>query len=443
MVATIDPVPDITFSVPTPVTSNAATVKLKYQPIWFNVPQPEVHTSEDGIAKLTFVVPEPTMATSYHTPQPAVMTFSVPSPAITTSHFTLAPCVMSLRPKVPAIAKHNRQPSLRRSPVLNIQVMDIPPLRDEDAVTPGMYFSATAGFGGDFRGGVVYESRDDGVTFERMGAITEEAVVGELDILGLPETVYGIWDRTTWIGVRLTTGELASSTPDKVANGANWCLLGGEIIGFVNATLIGTRKYRLENLIRGMRDTHDFMDQHVVGEEFTLLLDEEGRSRVSFFPLRGAIEGRKTRQYKIVSPGSAIGSAVAEEVTIGPRNVTPFSPGNVTTRLGDGSSESVKFRWRRRTRARVRTPHFAPVPMMDDTEAYQITITDFRRQTEVQLTANRRTVANNEEVLEAEYDPGTGDPPMPEGEPDFEYELRQVGASNLSKPNGPLEEIKT
>lgn len=436
MVTILDP-SSVDLQVASPAILVPADLGLKTAPIRFSVPSPEIHTEADGIAKMTFVVPNPTIVTSDHRITPAVVTFIVPEPTVASSHFTLAPCVMRLRPIVPHRGKASRFSSLTYAPPVIFRALDIAPLNDDQGLTAGIYFSAVVSRNAEFRGAVIYESRDAGSTYELIGQMTEESIVGTLQT-ALASTVYGVWDRVTAIDVRLTKGTLASTTADKMVNGANWCLLGTEIIGFVNAVLIGEHTYRLSELIRGMRDTSSSTSKHFVEEDFILLLDDEGHMRVKYLDLRGAVESNKSRLYKLVSPGATLASVNAEGVHLGPRNITPFAPGNIRVHavpLASGANVDDRWlRWRRRTRARVRTFNVGPVPMLDETESYVFSILDHKLGDTFLLKVNSRNIDDTNDMTSAFYDTIAtgGEPDAPAGGPNFVITGKQMGAGGTS-----------
>ncbi len=419
------------------LTAASPSIGVPYTPpidtaaIYFSVTSPEVHTENDGIAKMTFQVATPTMLRSDYEAASTQMTFSVATPSTSTDYYTLPAVPMTLRvvtPSISTVQKTNQQ--IEYTPALEGHVLDIPPLRDEHAVTAGLYFAATAFRSGRFKGAVVYESRD-GTTFEPIEQLNQESVVGRLTADFGP-TRFGVWDRVSTFDIELDGDhELASTTETKVAEGANWALLGAEIIGFSTATLISSHTYRLSGLIRGMRDTSTAMT-HLADERFVLLTDENGTMRVKFCQLEGQLAVGKSRSYKLVSAGATTASADTISKTLALKNVSPFTPGNVRIDAYDGITADAKvFRWRRRTRARVSAIKAGPVPMMDETESYELQIQDNRRGDSL-LRRNNRNISDTNEMLTLTYNPATSPAGVPADQPQA---LKQVGAIANSDTN--------
>lgn len=147
-------------------------------------------------------------------------------------------------------------------------IVDIAPLRDNEPA--GVYWthavldSAVRDHGAKLITGT---NSLTGVTRQQIGI---EGVVGWADTV-LPAASFEFPDYGSTVDVTLLNGTLASVAMTDVANGTNWAMIGGEIVGFTTATLIGSRRYRLSGFLRGRRGTDLAVGRHAIGEEFVLL----------------------------------------------------------------------------------------------------------------------------------------------------------------------------
>jgi hypothetical protein len=175
------------------------------------------------------------------------------------------------------------------------------------------------------------------------------------------------WDRVNKVTVELCSGSLESVTVDECLAGANRTLIGDEIIGFQTATLTGTNTYELSNLIRGLGDTRDAIDSHEAKEGFLLL----EASKLKFRTINNNQIGVE-KSFKILSPGQSFDSVTAIAQTPNAYNLRPFAPCFIRgSRDGSGN---LTIEWCRRTRSIVKLLTELPIPLSEETEAYEIDI---------------------------------------------------------------------
>ncbi|MDE2030328.1 MAG: phage tail protein, partial [Alphaproteobacteria bacterium] len=160
-------------------------------------------------------------------------------------------------------------------PTPALYLMDLPLLRSADD-QPGVYAAATALFG--WNGATIMRS-SDGTSYSAIGSLPLAATAGiATDVLADASGFY--MDNESTVSVQMLQGALSSCSFIDMTNGTNAALLGGEIIQFQTATLVGPGLYRLSNLLRGRRGTESAINTHNVGEAFVLL--QEGA--VDFIP---------------------------------------------------------------------------------------------------------------------------------------------------------------
>lgn len=258
--------------------------------------------------------------------------------------------------------------------ITRLFLIDSPIVRDEDDDT-GFYWAVTAESSG-WRGASVLRSSDGGSTFSQMGSIGVRATAG--DVSGtVPSGPTELWDRTTTITVVLAFEDdvLESRTEEAVLSGANLVWLGdttgqgGEMLQFATATLIDTLTYELTDLLRGRLGTEANVGTHGPDEVLVMASQTTGR-RDDFGPGDWGV----SRKYKPVSILNDQATAAEQDFTNDGQGKTPYSPVHIT---GDrDGSDNLTIEWVRRTRLRVPGLGSGPVPLGEQTEAYEIDILD-------------------------------------------------------------------
>ena len=192
--------------------------------------------------------------------------------------------------------------------------LELPPL---DATDVNQRFSlAVHGFGAEgWPGAKVYMSTDN-LNYSEIGSVSKEATWGKVATAINTPTNWQLWDDTTTITVELKTGTLRSMTDVDVQNGFNWCVIGEEVIGFVNATLVGPNTYELSRLLRGRRGTEFTVHQD---NELFVLLDD------SIIEYEYPLDGKDyTYYFKYVTRGSDLSKATAYQVQGNMRSRRPW-----------------------------------------------------------------------------------------------------------------------
>lgn len=218
---------------------------------------------------------------------------------------------------------------------------------------------------GHFGGCNLYESYD-GTNYHLLRQLTQEARMGYAQTV-LADAATDSWDGTSTVDIEILRGTLSSSTDADVLAGANRMKVGDEIIGFVYATLISERVYRLSKLLRGLRNTELATDDHVLGEECMLLTG----SGFLLIDLDHAAIGQ-TRYYRFVGGSQALSDAETITYEITGQSLRPFSPVNVTAVreiIGD-----VTIEWARRTRLVANTLGDGILPLGEVFERFEVDI---------------------------------------------------------------------
>lgn len=174
-------------------------------------------------------------------------------------------------------------------------------------------------------GAIVYRSTDGGLTYNPLVNSSNTSTIGLVASPTLNSNVnYHVWDTTSTVTVQLKQGTLLSSTDIDVQNGKNWCMVGEEVIGFVNATLVSPGTYQLSRLLRGRQGSEQKCTTHVNNELFVLL--DNTLVDIGFTQAELA----QTMKYKTVTVGSDLSKVDAEDVKPYALNMRPWAPAQLT-----------------------------------------------------------------------------------------------------------------
>ncbi|MCW5939919.1 MAG: phage tail protein [Fimbriimonadaceae bacterium] len=188
-------------------------------------------------------------------------------------------------------------------------------LLDEHQYSAGFYVAATGGAG--WRGCAVWYSLDDGSTWSIGPSIGAKSVFGETETaLGSSGAVAGQFDDTNTVDVDLSesNGFAASVADAQVHAGENVFVVGYEVLGVADASLLGPHRYTFSRLKRGLRKSP--MTGHAAGELVVLASPSVGRVQVA-----DSFVG-ETVFVKCVSPGQSLAEATSKAVVIAARTPT-------------------------------------------------------------------------------------------------------------------------
>jgi hypothetical protein len=207
--------------------------------------------------------------------------------------------------------------------------LEVPPLNDNDGATPRIK-ALIHGYGrAGWTGADVYRSIDGGNSYSKLASGSALSTFGICATAISGPSDYRIWDTTTSIVVKVKQGTLLTAASDlAVQNGENWCMVGQEVIGFVNATLTGTdgglNVYTLSRLLRGRAGTEVHVATHQANELFVVL-----DNTLVDIALTVADLG-KTVKCKTVTFGSDISKVTAVDIQPFGLNLRPWAPALVT-----------------------------------------------------------------------------------------------------------------
>ncbi len=245
-----------------------------------------------------------------------------------------------------------------------LYLLDAPLLQNADD-QPGVYVAA-AGLAG-WKSASIWRSRD-GVNYINTASLTQPATAGNATtILANGPTNY--IDHVSSVTVQLVYGSLASCNDLDLLNGANAAWLGGEIIQFQTATLMGPGQYQLTNLLRGRRGTEYATTTHTVGEDFVLLQSGSLDFLAAQITDRGA-----SYDFRALSKGQSLGDAQDYAFTYALNTIRPFAPAGLSGTRSNGTSGDLTLTWKRRARLNAEWVDNIDVPLDESSESYDLEI---------------------------------------------------------------------
>lgn len=253
-----------------------------------------------------------------------------------------------------------------------LEVMDIPPLRAQDATAPGLYLGA-CGFTNDWPGAIVDVSRDD-VNFTQAAQALQAAVIGQATTALGAFSGGNIPDELNQVTIQLFNpdAELSSVSYASFLNGANVAYLGGEIFFFRSATQISSNQWTLSGLLRGQIGTEAKASTHAMGEYFVLL------NSANIYPV--GINLSDIGQTLWFEPylNNLLGSTPGQAVSAQPGNarLAPLAPHMLKVQPILSPAASFMLHWFRRARVNYQWLDGADVPLDFSQESYRINISN-------------------------------------------------------------------
>lgn len=253
----------------------------------------------------------------------------------------------------------------RSIPATEYVLLDIPafPSDTPNAVTLRI---AAIGLAAGWQGAALYAA-DLGNDYVRISDIGQSAVMGKVQTI--PNAFMGgnVLDETSILDVLLLGGgELQTISEQALLNGGNACVVGDEVLQFMNASLLATGKYRLSRLLRGRLGTEHATHAHSIGERFVLL--DNAIADTTMSPASLGL----SRNYKAVSIGTTLGSAATTSFTFTGQCLKPYAPVHLSAEGTLGSDVTVT--WVRRDRLYGAWRDGVDVGMAEAQECYEIEI---------------------------------------------------------------------
>ncbi len=251
------------------------------------------------------------------------------------------------------------------SPKTRLEILDIPALPSDSQDVLKLRFVA-CGIAEGWKGATlvrVMSSGDD----EQLLSMDAAATIGSaVNVLGTG--ISEVFDEINSVDVALLgTATLANATERSVLDGANVAVLGNEVIQFKNATQLGANLYRLSGLLRGRLGTESAIAGHIVGERF-VLLDDAVRSLA--IPVSNIGQNWTIRA---VSFGDAFSVGIDSTFAIQGECLKPLTVVHAKA-IKDTTSGDITLSWVRRTRIDGGLRDYVDVPLMEQSELYDVVV---------------------------------------------------------------------
>lgn len=280
------------------------------------------------------------------------------------------------------------RPPIRLAPIIG-RVLDIPPIRDAEAFTPGLVLCAGAMGDGPWAGCSVYRSINAGADWVLVGTLSFQSTVGHSSSIlaaASPSETLGsavpVWDAVSTLDIDVdsfgTTFPLVSTDDAAVLGGMNWFTVRREdgtteIIGARDIVQNSETSYTLSYLLRGIRGTYTASGTDAgIGSEVTgisFLSASDGL----FHDLSGLVTTR-TLEFRFVPPGYDVSDVESVALTANWQNCLPFPVRDITKSIN--GSNDVRFTVDNWTRTNVPISQVGPYPMDETYETYRFDLYD-------------------------------------------------------------------
>lgn len=240
-------------------------------------------------------------------------------------------------------------------------------LRDADN-SAGPYVSMEGFISSGWNGAELFVGDDD-TNLQSRGVVNNAAIIGFAETT-LGDWAYGTIDETNLVTVNIGDDALSSITRSVLLSGSsNVFAIGApgrwEIAQFQRADDLGTGRYILSGLRRGLRGTEYATSAHETGDTF-VLLSVSGTLKPSMEV--GAVG--QTRSYRAVTKGRSFSSISSVEYAGTGEPLKPFSPVRLRKSI---TSSDITLTWDRRTRMSENSLT-GIFPLGETTEAYEVEI---------------------------------------------------------------------
>ena len=245
--------------------------------------------------------------------------------------------------------------------------VELPGLGEAPLAAPRLSVIAT-GEGAGWRQAALLYSLDDGASWTAAGATAAPGVIGRIEAPPAAASA-ALLDRRSRTVVRLARDDMMLGDADAtmLARGGNLALLGDELVQFARAQPLGAGRWALADLYRGLRGSEAAIGTQAAGDRFALI-EPDG---VAAIDLPVTAIGRTLRL--LASGVGDTAGPVEARVPVTGVSVAPPAPVHIIAALRDGA---LVLCWTRRSRAGWAWVDGADAPLVEEREAYRVTLTD-------------------------------------------------------------------
>jgi hypothetical protein len=253
-------------------------------------------------------------------------------------------------------------------PATRMELMDLPAL-DETHSENGFYIAANGIGDTNWHGALIMRSADEGSTYTLINNATAGAVMGRVVDYSFPTHSSDIIDFTSYLVVRLdnASDDLESTDDEGFWLGRNTCVIGSEVVQYLNAVKQANGDWKLTTFLRGRRGTGDTETQAKLAyyTRFVLLEDRVIKNEEQSLSLRNS-----PLKYKAISQGSNSQDGTVVDFTNTSRRLMPFPPVWINgTRDVDNN---ITITWVRQDRLQQGFLNGGNLPMSEDTLSFEI-----------------------------------------------------------------------
>jgi hypothetical protein len=247
--------------------------------------------------------------------------------------------------------------------VTTMMVFETPALDDAVPSSPRLSVAAN-GAGAGWRSAALLLSVDDGTSWSDVGTTGAPAVIGVVDVPP-PVGTAALFDGVGSLIVRLARGDMRLFPADDASldQAANLAMVGDELLQFGVAQPLGDGRWRLSRLLRGRRGSEWAIGAQGAGDRFVLI--EDGA-------IRAIALAPGTRSATVIASGIGDPDPVAVRREVTGASILPLS----VARLGwrQQADGGALVGWVRRSRAGWRWTDGADVPLVEESEAYEVEV---------------------------------------------------------------------
>ncbi|MDE2435545.1 MAG: phage tail protein, partial [Sphingomonadales bacterium] len=212
-------------------------------------------------------------------------------------------------------------------------------------------------------GASLYVNQGDGALKPLGTSGRSRATIGTSDD-ALPARSPLLFDRHGFVTVTLAGPDLVLSdaTMRQLAMGANRAVLGAEILQFASAQPLGSGKWKLSGLWRGLGGTEAMVASHAPGEAFILL---DGTGTALDDGAVGSVPGSTIAAIGLADPAPVTASILLRGIGLRP-------PAPVHGQCSGRADGGLDLQWTRRARGAWFWQDSVDTPLNEQAEAYEV-----------------------------------------------------------------------
>ncbi len=248
----------------------------------------------------------------------------------------------------------------------SVYVLDIP-IFDITDNNSGNYVVVDKKGDGIWRGGVVYKSNTENGNYTNQAAFDTASVTGKVVDFYDSNHELNTIDYLSFIKIE-TQYDLESITKEDLLNGGNLCLIGDELLQFMDAELVAPNTYILRKLLRGRFATENHIGELAIDKTFILFnFNNSSIKRINKSDYAFGV----AKYYKGVTYTQSIAEVMPTTFTNNAIGLKPYSVINVIGNRNHNKDLYVEFKKRIRGQA-VLNNSFDPTD--PDGDVYNIDI---------------------------------------------------------------------